>query len=207
MYEFIDWFHAVVESYPVAAYAVFFLISVGENIVPPVPGDAFIVYGGYLIGRGMLEPWPMFGATFAGHLTGFMTVYWIGRRYGRAGLRLLPWLRSAEPWIDKAERHAMRFGIALIILNRFLPGIRSAISLSVGLLRMRVWIVVSCAMVSIAVWNSLLLYLGANVGRNWKHVVDMIGRYNTVAGIVVAVAILAGVVWYIVRKRSRTLDS
>lgn len=200
MYEYISSFHAMVGTHPVSTYAFFFLLSVAKNIVPPIPGDTALVYGGYLVGRGVLSVLPMLVVTFAGHLTGFMTVYWIARRYGRAGLNLLPLLRFADSWIDRAERHMQRFGFVIIILNRFMPGVRTVIPLTVGLVKIPARIVVVCAALSIAIWNTLLIYTGAAVGRSLDQVADVPSSHNTFIMVLLIAAAIGSVAWFLARK-------
>ena len=48
--EFVTWMEALP---PLWAYCIVFLIAYGENVVPPIPGDLIVVFGGYLAGRGL----------------------------------------------------------------------------------------------------------------------------------------------------------
>jgi len=196
-----DWLSAVVTNHPAEAYIVLFIAGVVENIFPPFPGDTFMVFGGYLVGRGMLSFWGTVGALFAGHIGAFMALVVLGRTLGRAALLRIGWVKRAEHFIDQAEGYAKRYGVALILANRFIPGARAVVSIVAGLLRMPTWKVLPAAVVSIALWNYLLTYAGSMVGENWEQVAELIARYNLIAGsVLVAAALVAGVVHY--RKRS-----
>ena len=55
----LDWFSdffAWMGALPaVWAYATLLVIAYGENVVPPIPGDMVVVFGGYLAGVGQLN--------------------------------------------------------------------------------------------------------------------------------------------------------
>lgn len=202
MDEFATWLLAFVADHPAGTYLFLVCSSYLENIFPPFPGDMMMVFGGYLVGRDGLSFAGAFASTFAGHTAGFMTLYYLGRRLGREALLKIRWIRNTEPWIDRAEAYALRYGAALIVLNRFLPGIRSVISIAVGLLRMRWWTVLLSAVLSISTWNALLLYGGRALGQNWEHVARLLNQYNLIVGGVVILAVATGMIWYRVRRRT-----
>jgi membrane protein DedA with SNARE-associated domain len=173
------------------AYGVLLLSAMLENLIPPVPGDTVVVFSAYLVGRGTWELWPVFGATVAGGVIGFMIMYYIGLRYGRsffAGRRgrvfSLEGLEKAEAWLT-------RYGVWLLLGNRFLSGIRSVIALSAGIGRMS-WVrVLICGALSMALWNGVLLYTGLLVGQNWEEVLALLRQYNRVlVGVLVVVALV-----------------
>jgi membrane protein DedA with SNARE-associated domain len=95
------------------------------------------------------------------------------------------------------ERH----GVLVVLANRFLPGLRSVVSTTVGLLRMPVWQVVPAAALSIFAWNGLLIWGGLLAGENWERVIEVVNRYNTVFGaLLVMVCVSAVVIWW--KRRS-----
>ncbi len=65
---------------PLYAYLVIVGISYGENIVPPVPGDMIIVFGGYLAGASDLNFFVDWLLATLGGVAGFMTMYAFGAR-------------------------------------------------------------------------------------------------------------------------------
>lgn len=185
---------------PLWAYGLLLLSAFLENIVPPVPGDTVVVFSAYLVGRGLLDIWPVFFATCVGGTAGFLAMYYLGYSRGRAffaGRRGTAKLAQAERWLG-------RYGVALILGNRFLSGIRSVIAIGAGLGRMPWPTVVLCSAIGMAVWNGLLLYAGFLVGENWEQVAEMLAQYNRVlVGILCLVgAVLLGRWW-----RKRRVDS
>ncbi len=69
---------------PIGILAVAFLICYIENIFPPSPSDVALVFIGTFVGLGVIS-FPVLAvlSTF-GSVTGFLTMYWLGNRFGRS---------------------------------------------------------------------------------------------------------------------------
>ena len=87
---FADIFGWIASLPEVWAYLVIFVIAYGENVVPPIPGDMVVVFGGYLAGLGLLNFFAVWGLSTLGGALGFMSMYAIGRADGRRLVRSRP---------------------------------------------------------------------------------------------------------------------
>lgn len=193
---------AIAAQHPAEGYLILGLCAFLENIFPPLPGDTVTIFGAYLVGRGALAVWPVVWATFIGSTAGFMTLYALGRTLGRSALLRLKWVRKSEGRIESAERLVRRYGIFLVLANRFMPWLRSVVSIALGLLRMPFWYVLPAAAVSVFLWNALLIWGGLVAGRNWERVVEIVNQYNRVFGIALVVGGIFGVLgWRWLRGR------
>jgi membrane protein DedA with SNARE-associated domain len=174
------------------AYLVILAVAYGENVLPPIPGDMVVVFGGYLVGRGTLGlPVVILLATVGGAL-GFMTVYAVGRRFGRAVLDPDRFQWVPQERLERARGWIQRWGYGVVAANRFLTGARSVISLAVGMAQMNAWKTAFWATVSAAVWCSLIAYAGYAVGENWRLVRNYLADYSRV---VLAVLVGGALVW------------
>lgn len=198
----VDWMASLS---PVWAYGIILGVAWLENVVPPIPGDMVVVFGGYMAGMQILQaPVVIVLATVGGTL-GFMTMYAIGHRVGTDLLdpdryRWLPKKR-----ILRARESLNRRGFALVAANRFLSGLRSVISLTVGMAHMppgRTWL---WSTVSSLLWCVLLTMAGVVVGENWEIVSSWLQAWGSVVlgvmlvfGLVIAIRIL--------RKRSKNTE-
>ncbi len=173
--DFVSWMDALP---PFWAYCVVLIIAYGENVLPPIPGDLIVVFGGYLAGLGQLSLGVVVLLSTIGGALGFMTVYAIGYRLGEAVLQpdRLTWLPQEQ--IDKARRWLHRWGYGVVAANRFLSGARSVISLAAGMARMSPWRTAWWCTVSAAVWTGLIAYAGYALGENWRVVVTYLQLYG-----------------------------
>ncbi|WP_022834639.1 DedA family protein [Salisaeta longa] len=186
---FFEWMELLA---PAWAYAVLLLVAYGENVVPPIPGDLVVVFGGYLAGIGRLNLLVVIVLATAGGAAGFMTMYAIGRRFGAAALDpdRMRWLPSEG--LERAQQWMDRYGFGVVLANRFLSGARSVISLTVGAAQMDATRTAIYCTISAAVWISIITYAGYAVGENWR----IIGEYLRAYGrVVLVVLFLVGLAW------------
>lgn len=165
-----------------------------ENIFPPIPGDTITAFGAFLVGIGRLHFLGVYISTTMGSLLGFLSLYGLGKLLGRAFFieRDYRFLKAKD--IVKAERWFAKYGYFLIAMNRFLPGVRSAISLAGGLSGLRVLRVTLLAAVSCSIWNLLWISMGYFLGSNWEaakaRMSILVVRYNIIILILFGLVIL-----------------
>ncbi len=191
---------------PLWTYAVILGIAYGENIIPPIPGDMIVVFGGYLVGIGTLSfPVVVLLSTLGGAL-GFMTVYAAGYRFGPGVLGRMTWLPGEQ--VDKARAWIRKWGYGVVAANRFLSGARSVISLTVGMAHMDPWKTAGWATFSAAVWTTLITYAGYVVGENWEVVGAYLRTYGRIVlGVLLLIALAQLGRWYLRRKRERNNEA
>ncbi|MFH1490847.1 MAG: DedA family protein, partial [Pseudomonadota bacterium] len=107
-----------------------------ENILPPIPGDTITALGAFLVGVGRLNFLGVYVVTTIGSLLGFLALFWIGRYLGRRFFVDKDFRFFKKEDILRAEAWFGKYGYLLIALNRFLPGVRSVISLGAGVLQL-----------------------------------------------------------------------
>ena len=165
---------------PIWAYCILLLSAFLENVIPPVPGDTVVVFSAYLVGRGTLGLWPVFLTTWMGGTAGFLGMYYLGYSRGRAFFTSRGGRFFSLAGLAKAECWLQRYGVILLLGNRFLSVIRSVIAIGAGLGGMKWMTVAVCGAISTAAWNGLLLYAGLMVGQNWEQVTGLLKQYNIV---------------------------
>ncbi len=195
-------------AHPAEAYIILFVTAILENIFPPAPGDTVTVFGAYLVGRGVLKLWPVILSTFLGSTIGFMGLFALGWRYGRRLLLRMRWMSRKH--LRRAEALVQKRGLVAVALNRFIPGVRSLIGISAGILRVPTWKALVATSFSVFAWNGLLIYAGLLTGENWDRVLAFVRSYNHfVMGAGLAIGILVGVyvaVRHLRNRRRRELD-
>jgi membrane protein DedA with SNARE-associated domain len=187
---------------PAVIYTIVFLSCVLEGFFPPWPTDVISVYAGFLAGRGQLDSWLVVLVAVAGTQLGVMVTFWLGRRFGRALLAgRFGHLLQAER-LARLEHWFARYGAPAIAVSRFFPGIRALVTPAAGLAGFSAWKVLWWSGISVLVWNVLVVGLGvlAGVHLHWARQVLM--GYNMVAGTIVVIAVLGGLVLFL-RSRAR----
>ena len=174
-------------------YFFLFLGAFMENIVPPIPGDTLIVFGAYLAGIGVISVVPAYVVMWVGSATGCLTVYAVAYAKGRDFFLRLEARFFDESNIETAEDWFERYGIRIIIFNRFLPTVRAFVGIVAGIIRMNPLQMILYVSIGTFLWNSLLVYFGLKVGENWQLVIQVLKTYNQV---VFALAVMIGGAYY-----------
>lgn len=174
---------------PLSIYVVFLLIAYFENVIPPIPGDVLVAFGGYLAAESIIDLTPIFLITTIASVFGFMTMYWLGSRWG-SGIEEHEekfWLVRFIPikYMHKVRNWMGRWGQGVIVANRFLAGTRSVISLTAGISHTRVSTTILSSTISSVLWNGILLGFGWIVHENWQ----VIGEYLSIYGWIILGAI------------------
>ena len=100
-----------------------------------IPGTVMLFSLGVLAGSGALELWQTVLLAYVGGLLGDLASYGLGRRYHQH-IRELPPLRKHPAWLSGAERYFQRYGVASLLVGRFIGPLRPMLPLVAGMLDM-----------------------------------------------------------------------
>lgn len=178
---------------PGRIYFFLFLGAFLENVVPPIPGDTLIVFGAYLAGVGVIGVWPAYVAMWVGSAVGCLLVYAIAYVKGRDFFLRLEARYFRESKIAVAETWFEKYGVRIVIFNRFLPTVRAFVGIVAGIIRMNPVRMTIYVLIGTFLWNSILVYFGLKVGENWQLVIQVLQAYNQV---VLSVAVVVAGVYY-----------
>ena len=192
---YIDAFLTKLNAFPDGL--IYFLLGLSafvENVFPPIPGDTITAFGAFLVGTKRLDFMGVYLATTVGSLAGFMSLFGIGTLLGRRFFIERDYRFFKARDIIRAEEWFNRWGYVLILLNRFFPGIRSAISIAGGISHLRTLRVTVLALISAGVWNLLWILAGYSLGTHWDVVKEKMAtlmfRYNVGAFICLGLVVL-----------------
>jgi membrane protein DedA with SNARE-associated domain len=197
-----------IESFPnLLAYFLLGLSAFVENLFPPIPGDTITAFGAFLVGTGKLSFLGVYLSTTIGSFIGFITLFAIGGFLGKRFFIEKDYRFLKAKDIVRAEKWFGTYGYFLIAFNRFLPGLRSAISVAAGLASLKLFWVALLSLVSCGAWNLLWILLGFSLGTRWEtmeeRMSELIGTYNMAILISMAVLLLLFLLLKKVRKRRR----
>ena len=169
-----------------AVFGVLLLCGLGL----PIPEDIPLISAGYLIHLHKSN-WPIaLIVCMLGVLTGDSIIFWFGKRLGNKLLRSrLVMFFTTPKKILKIKAYYRKYGPKIIIVGRFLPGLRAPIFFVAGStgLRYRKFVTYDgiAALVSVPVW----LFVGSRFGNEIDSLLAKIQR-----GKEIALAVLGGVV-------------
>ncbi len=188
--------HTLETLSPTLIYCCLFAIAYIENVFPPSPSDVIVVFGGYLVGLGTIDFTMALILTTVGSITGFMTMYKVGDWFGEAIIEKKRFTFLPLESIHKVEEWFRKYGYWIIVANRFMSGTRAVVSFFAGLSKLRLLRTTILCGISALVWNWLMLYAGALLGKNWNSIALYLSTYSQ---IITGVIIFAFVVWGIRR--------
>lgn len=187
-------------------FGIFLLIAL-ENLFPPIPSEVILTFGGFMTTYSDLTMTGVVIVSTLGSVAGAVVLYWIGAllgadrlerlvdKYGRI-LRLTPNdIRKANAWFT-------RYGAWAVFFCRFVPLIRSLISIPAGMCRfpfVRFLLLTTAGTLS---WNAVLIWVGSALGASWDSVLHYMEAYSTAVYAGLAVLLLLFVFLYVRRRRA-----
>lgn len=191
---------------PLSIYMVFFLVAYIENVVPPIPGDVLVAFGGYLAAESVIGLMPVFVLTTIASVIGFMTMYWLGSHWGAQIEKQKErfWMMRFIPlkYMNKVREWMGRWGLGVVMANRFLAGTRSVISLTAGISHTAVWGTILSSTISSLLWNAILLGFGWIVHENWQVIGEYLSIYGRIILALIAAFIIIRLLMSYYRKKS-----
>src|SRR4051794_28755534 len=172
-----------------------------ENVLPPVPSELVLPLVGGQVAAGQLAFWAAVLASTVGSVLGAWLLYAVGRVGGRPlALRLPRFLGVTPERLDRTERWFAGHGDAIVLLARLVPGLRSAVSIPAGTLRMPVGRFLALTAVGSAIWNAALIWVGTAMAADWESVSGAVSTVTTWA----LPAATAAVMLVLMVRRGRT---
>ena len=182
---------------------ILFLITV-ENIFPPIPSEVILTLGGFMTSKDDVTM-SLFGvimySTF-GSMLGAIILYYVGFIFNKD--RLLKIVRSKvgrvlclkESDIIKSDNSFNNNGDLTVLYSRFVPILRSLISIPAGVNRMKFSIFLIYTFIGSLIWNTVLVSLGKLVGENYMVVAGIFSKYSKV----VLVLLILFIIYKIYKK-------
>ena len=184
------------------------LIMFAENLFPPIPSEVVLPFAGSLVQSGKLNLVGVLLSSTLGATLGTGLFYYLGRRLGEARSRNLirrygSWLALDEDDLEHSLALFRQRERSIIFFGRFLPGVRTLISLPAGIARMRLGTFLLYTVLGTLAWNALLVGAGVILGAQWERILNVIDRFETFFWL--AVALLLG--YFIVTRVQKLRQS
>jgi membrane-associated protein len=184
-------------------YAFLLAVSAIDVIIPLVPSETSVILAGVLASTGDLVLVLVILFAAAGAILGDNIAYWIGRKTGhRIVNRFFKGERRKQ--VDWAHRQVEKRGGYLIVIGRFIPGGRTAVTLSCGMLEMPWRRFIAFDVAAGLVWATYAAMLGYVGGRTFEE--DPLKGFLLAFVVALLVAgVVEAVRWY--KRRRVVADS
>jgi membrane protein DedA with SNARE-associated domain len=181
-------------------YAFLFAVAAVDAFFPIVPSETSVIAAGVLAASGDLVLVLVIALAAAGAIVGDNISYWIGRTLGhRIVARFFSGARRKR--LEQAERGLAERGGYLILVARFIPGGRTAVTLAAGTLEFPWRRFLAYDVAAGIIWASYAALLGYFGGRTFEE--SPLKGLAVAFGIAVAVTAVVEVVRWVRKRRAR----
>lgn len=177
-----------------------------ENIFPPIPSEVILTFAGFATTISKITILGTIVASTIGSVLGAIILYFIGRFLseeridkivsGKLG-KILGMdkedIHKAFSWFESKGKYAVFFG-------RFIPIVRSLVSVPAGMSKMLVTPFLILTTVGSFIWNVVLIILGKVAGESWNRIASFIGGYSDIVLIGFIVVFVLGIVAFYLKK-------
>lgn len=198
-----NWIFSLIDQFGYAAVTA--LIAI-ENIFPPIPSEIILSFGGFMTSKTKMKVPELILAATIGAVIGALILYWLGTLLTTQRLenlfehRLFQKLGFKKEDIQRAINWFNRHGVKTIFYGRFIPVLRSLISIPAGTARVKLSHFIILTIMGSLIWNTILISLGAYMGKRWHVVVTLFEDYTLlIIGLILVLIVYAASYWY--RKR------
>jgi len=177
-----------IEHFP---YLGLFLLLILGGVGLPFPEDATLILCGILISTQVVKPFPVLIIVYVGLLIADLTLYFIGKKYGRQVVTHRRFRKLISPErLSYLEGKFNRWGILIILLGRHIAGLRAQIFLVSGIMRMPALKFLVTDAVSSLFTMALMIGVGYWGGNALKFIKQGIVRIEHIAIMVIIVSII-----------------
>ena len=182
------------------------LLILIENVFPPIPSELILTFGGFMTLSTNMTVIGVILVSTLGSLLGAIVLYLIGKilnkdrlikivesKYGKL-------LRVKRKDIEMADKWFLEKGTGTVFFCRFIPIVRSLISIPAGMSEMSMVKFIIYTVIGSAIWNTVLVCVGAFAADKMDYI---LGILDNVSHIVLILLIVIFVVCVYMFYRSR----
>lgn len=187
-------------------FGILFLVAV-ENIFPPIPSEVILTFGGFLTTITKMNVFLAIVFSTLGSIIGAILLYLIGKLLDKERLikisnsKLGKKLHLKKQDIEKADAWFDTKGQKTVFICRFVPIVRSLISIPAGMSDMSFSKFLAYTSLGTLIWNSVLVILGSILGDNWEKIVSIFNVYSNITLVALLILIILGVIYYKRKKK------
>lgn len=177
-------------------YIGIFLLIMIENIFPPIPSEVILTFGGFITINSNITIIGVIIASTLGSLVGAFLLYFIGKllhketlikivksKYGKLLRIKVKDIESADKWFDEK-------GNKTVFFCRFVPVVRSLISIPAGMSDMPIIKFTIYTLLGSIIWNTVLILVGAFAGDKKDLILSIIDKASHIILILIIIVMI-----------------
>ena len=132
-----------------------------------VAEDPTCLAAGLLVAIGMLDFWSATAACFVGIMIGDLTLYMLGRVFGRQAIRRVPlkWLIPEHKVNQWSGWFSTPKGMLVVVSSRFVPASRLPTFITAGIMKLNLVRLSMLLLVAALIWTPPLIWVGYKFGE------------------------------------------
>ncbi|MBX3031533.1 MAG: DedA family protein [Chloroflexi bacterium] len=168
-----------------------------ETVFPPLPSEAVLGLAGWQAQMGRMNLVLAMIAATIGAVLGGLVFYafgaWFGEERAKTLLARVPLIDRDD--LDAASDFFRRYGQRIVFFGRFVPIVRSLVSIPAGAQRMPLGTFIVLTALGAGSWNAILIGAGYLLGTQYELLEGYLKYLDYV--VIAAIAIFVG--WYLIR--------
>ena len=188
-------------------YAAIFVLLLLGIVGLPVPDETLLVFSGYLIFKGRLNPVGALAAALLGSMSGISCSYALGRGLGLPLIhsKIGRWLHITDRRLDRVHDWFERLGHWALFFGYFIPGVRHFTAILAGTSRLEFRPFALYAYSGARFWVAVFVFLGWHFGEQWEAVIALVERNLRLASMIAGGVAVCYLAWrYAIRKSAHT---
>lgn len=179
-----------------------------ENLFPPIPSEVILPLAGFTAAQGHYTRVEAVLWATLGSVAGALLLYGIGAALGLDRLRVIahkmPLVDVAD--VDKADAWFSKHGPKAVFFGRFVPGVRSLISIPAGIDRMKMTSFLFYTTAGSLIWNTIFVWIGYQLGDRYHLVEEYMDPISKVVYVLIILTGLGIIAWMVRRSMKRNHD-
>ena len=158
------------------------LLILIENLFPPIPSELILTFGGFMTISSNMTIIGVIIASTIGSLLGAILLYYLGKILNKERLIKIvkskygKFLRIKAKDIEMADKWFDDKGNKTVFFCRFIPVVRSLISIPAGMSEMPMIKFIVYTLFGSLIWNTLLVCVGAFAGNKKDLILSIIDK-------------------------------
>lgn len=179
-------------------FGITFLIAL-ENLIPPIPSEVILSFSGFISKNTDLSLFLIIIFATIGSLIGAIVLYYLAYFIGLnlLNFKFFKLCGLKKENAEKSMKHFQKNGYKSIFFGRFIPIIRSFISIPAGLSKMDIRLFLLLTWIGSFIWNTIFVIAGFILQDNWDTLAIFFDKYSFFI-------FLIAIILYIIIKRHKS---